>query len=112
MAMPLLAARDDRAVEGTHRRKQCGRTVPLVVVGHGGSPARLQRQAGLRAIQCLNLTLLVAAQHQGVFWGIQVKTHDGFQFLGEARIVADLERLHQVRLQPMFAPDAAHRRLT
>ena len=33
---------------------------------------------------------------------------DVFQFLGERRIVADLESFHAMRFQPVGAPDARH----
>ena len=66
MAMALLAARDNRAVEGIHRGKQRGGAVALVVVRHGGGTPLLQRQSGLRSIKRLDLALLVAAQDQRV----------------------------------------------
>jgi hypothetical protein len=36
---------------------------------------------------------------------IEIKSHDGFQFLGELRIVADFKGLHQVRFEAMRVPD-------
>jgi len=55
MPMALHVAADDGSVEHVHGRKQRGRAVPLVIVGHGSSAALLQRQRGLRSIQRLNL---------------------------------------------------------
>src|ERR1700761_7525917 len=40
-------------------------------------------------------------QHQRVLGRVQAETDDIFQFYGEIGIVADLETLHVVRLQPM-----------
>src|SRR5580700_5851438 len=39
--------------------EQRGRAMALVVVGHGSAAAFLHRQAGLGAVQCLNLALFV-----------------------------------------------------
>ncbi len=47
--MPVLrhAAADDVSVENIQRREQGGRSVSLVIVGHGPAFPRFQRQAGL-----------------------------------------------------------------
>ena len=108
MAMPLLAQAKDLAVGRVQRGEQSGRAVAFVVVGHGGAASALQRQAGLGTIQSLNLALLVGAQHQRVLRRIEIQADDVFQFLGERRIVADLEGFHAMRLQPVGAPDAPH----
>ena len=39
---------------------------------------------------------------------IEIEPHDGLQFLGELRVIANLECAHQVRLQAMFMPDPPH----
>ncbi len=44
------ATTNHSAVEDIQGREQGGGAVPLVVVGHGGAFARLQRQAGLGAV--------------------------------------------------------------
>jgi len=55
--------------------------MPLVVVGHRATAARAQRQAGLGAIERLDLTLLVGAQHQGVLRRVEVEAHHILEFL-------------------------------
>jgi hypothetical protein len=60
---------------------------------------RPNRQRWLRAIQGLDLTLLVDAQYQGLDRRIQIQSHDIARFLDEVRIPTQLERLHAVRLQ-------------
>ena len=74
----------------------------------GGAAPALQRQAGLGTIQSLNLALLVGAQHQRVFRRVEIHADDVFQFLGECRIVADLESFHAMRFQSVDTPDAPH----
>ena len=91
MAVPVVAHADHGAVESAHGREQSGSSVSFVVVGHGPTAALLQWQAGLRAVQRLDLALLVGAEHDGVLGRVEIETHDGFQFLGELGIVADLE---------------------
>ena len=111
MAMPLLAQPVDfpgRRIEGS---KQRGRAVALVIVRHGGAAAFLHREAGLCAVQRLYLALFIDAQHQCMLGRIQIQPNNGLQFLGELRIVADLEALHTMRLQAAGPPDARHRSL-
>lgn len=43
---------------------------------------------------------------------VEVKADNRFQLLGELRIGAQLEGLHQVRLQAVSSPDASHAGLT
>src|SRR5439155_14105609 len=66
MAVTLLAQADYFAVQSIEGGEQRSRSVALVVVRHGPRSAALQRQAGLGTVQGLNLTLLVATQHQRV----------------------------------------------
>lgn len=65
----------------------------FVVVGHGPSPASLQRQTRLSAVQRLHLALLVNAKHDRVFRRAQVKPDDGLTLLRQPDVVADLEGL-------------------
>src|ERR1035438_7147947 len=111
MPMPLLAQTDHFSIQSIERCEQRGRAVALVIVGHGASPAALQRQTRLRAVESLNLALLVAAQHQSMLGWIEVKADDGFQLFGEVRIGRHFKRLHQMRLEPVVVPDAPHRGL-
>jgi hypothetical protein len=62
-AMALHAAADDAAVQHVKSRKQRGRAVAFVVVGHGPGAPGLHGQTGLGAGERLNLRLLVAARH-------------------------------------------------
>ena len=63
MPMALHVAPDHRAFEDVQRGEQRGGAVALVVVGHGGAAALLQRQTGLGSIKRLNLRLFVDAEH-------------------------------------------------
>src|SRR6185312_3747473 len=61
LLMPVLlhAAPDDLAFEDIEGGEQRGRTVALVVVGHGSGASLLQRQARLGAVERLDLALLI-----------------------------------------------------
>src|SRR5882724_5870563 len=61
MAVPVIAHADYRAIESIHGSEQSGCPVPLVVVGHSPTTASFDRQTGLRAVQRLDLTLLIGA---------------------------------------------------
>src|SRR5450755_3978190 len=47
-----------------------------------------------------------------MFGGIEIKPDDGFQFIGELRVVADLKGLHQMPFEAVRVPNATHRCLT
>lgn len=61
LLVPVLlhVALDHRAVEHVQRRERRRRAVALVVVRHGRPSTALERQPRLRAIERLNLALLV-----------------------------------------------------
>ena len=104
MTVPAIAHTDHGAVQCVHCSEQRGGSVAFVVLGHGPAATLLHRESRLRPIQCLNLALLVRAQHNGMLRRAQIESNDGLQFLGEVRIVADLEGACQMRLQPMLTP--------
>ncbi len=54
------------AIPGVERREQRSRAVALVIVSHRFATTALHRQAGLRAVQRLHLTLFIHAQNQRV----------------------------------------------
>src|ERR1039457_5227527 len=59
MAVLLLTESEDLAIGDIQRSEQGGCAVALVIVRHGGASALLHRQARLRAIQRLDLALLI-----------------------------------------------------
>jgi hypothetical protein len=66
------------------------------------------RQAGLGAVQRLNLTLLVDRQDKRVLGRVEIETDNVLQLGGEIRIVADLETLNTMRLEAVSVQDAPH----
>ena len=109
MPMALHAATENLAFEHVERGKQGGGAVALVVVGHRSGPAFLHRKTGLRAIEGLDLGLLVHAEHDRVSRRIDVEADDVLQLLGELRIVGELEAPHPMWGEPVRLPDALHR---
>jgi hypothetical protein len=57
MPVPLHAATDDVAFQHVENGEQRGGAVALVVMGHGAAASALERQAGLGAVERLDLTL-------------------------------------------------------
>ena len=104
-----MHAADDLAVEHVERGEQRRRAVALVVVGHGAGAALLHRQAGLGAVERLDLALLVDREHDGMGRRIDIEPDDVAQLVDELRIVGELELPDPVRLQAMGAPDALDR---
>ena len=102
-------AADDGAVEHVERGEERGGAVPLVVVGHRAGAALLHRQAGLGAVERLDLALLVDREHDGVRRRVEIEPDHVAQLLDEPRIVRELELPDPVRLEPVGAPDALDR---
>src|SRR5205814_7192979 len=83
----------------------------LVVVRHGPGTTLLEREARLRAVERLDLTLLVKREHHGALRGIEIEPHDIAELGHERRIGRQLERGGPVRLEAMVAPEPRDRRL-
>lgn len=109
MAMALHVPADDGAVEHVEGGKQRGRAVALVVMRHGAESALLHRQAGLGAVERLDLALLVDRQHDGVGRRIDIEADDVAQLVDEFRIVGELELPPAVGREAMCLPDAPDR---
>ena len=102
----LHIAADDGAVEDVEGREQCRRAMTLVVVGHRPGAALLHRQAGLGAVERLDLALFIDREDDGMGGRIDIETDDVAQLVNEARVGGELELFHPVRLQAVRAPDA------
>ncbi len=112
MGVPGHAAADDGAIEHIESGEPgCG-AVTLVIMGHGAATSGLERQAGLGAIECLDLTFLVDRHDDGVGGRVHVETDDVLHLLGEGRIVGFLERPDTVRPETMGLPDTLNRAQT
>ena len=66
MPVPGIALADHPAFDDLQGGKQRRGAVAMVVVRVGATAPGLERQTGLRAIQGLDLTLLIDAQHDRV----------------------------------------------
>ena len=108
MPMALHVAADDGSVEHVHRGEQGRRPVPFVVVGQGSGAALLQRQAGLRSVERLDLALLVDGKHDGVGRRIDIEPDDIAQLVDELGIPGEFELPDAMRLEPVRTPDALH----
>ncbi len=68
----------------------------------------LHRQAGLSAIEGLDLALFIDAEHRGVRRGIDIEAEDVAQIADELGVLRQLELAHTMRLKLMCAQDALH----
>src|ERR1700722_15226487 len=102
----LHIAADDGAVEDVEGREQRGGTVAFVVVGHGPGAALLHWQAGLGAVERLDLALFIDREDDGMGGRINIETDDVAQLVDEAWVAGEFELFHPVRLQAVRAPDA------
>ena len=103
--MAWHARPDDLAVQHVECCKQRRGAVALIVVGHGSGAALLHRQAGLGAVEGLDLALFVDAENQRLVRRIEIEPDHILDLRGEVLVARDLERLDQMRLQPVRTPD-------
>ena len=61
------------------------------------SPAALERQARLCAVERLDLRLFVAAQHQRMLGRFEKQAHDALELPGDLRVAGELEGLDPMR---------------
>src|SRR5512132_3441273 len=104
MTLPVAASR------AANRQRAVTGIIVGAALGLPGAPW----QQGLGAVQSLDLTLLVHAQHKGVLgWG-HVEPDDVAHLLPDERLARELEDLDPVRLQSEGFPDAVdcRRRVT
>ncbi len=109
MPVTLHVLAEDFADQDVERGEERGRAIALVIMGHRGATAPLQRQPRLRAVEGLDLRLLVEAEDHGVSRRADVKPNDIVQFLGEGGIVGEFEQSPTMRGQTMSFPDFLNR---
>src|SRR5450759_1383436 len=95
---------DDLASLSVQSGEQRSRTVALVIMSPAFCLSWAHGQNWLRAIQSLNLRLLVNAQDQRLIWGIHVKPNYISYFVDEQWIPGKFESLAAVRGQSRGAP--------
>ncbi len=111
LLMPVTwhATAGDRAFQHIQGSEQRRRPVAFVVMRHGSGLAGLERQAGLGAVERLDLALLVDREHDGMARWFEIEADDVAQLLGELRVLRELERAQAMGLQLVIGPDALHR---
>ena len=78
-------------------------------MGHGAGLAGLERQSRLRAVESLDLGLLVDREHDRVARWSEVETDNVRELGGELGVAAALEGADAMRLQLVGCPDPLHR---
>jgi hypothetical protein len=105
MPVALHVPPEDFTGQDIQRREQRGRSVPLVVVGHGCTAALLHRQPRLGAVERLDLGLLVDREHHGMDGRTDVEVHDVVQFVHEGGVLRQFEDTPAMRRKPVRSPD-------
>src|SRR3990172_46532 len=112
IAVTRIAGADHRPFERVQGGKQGRGAVALVVVCHSPATPLLERQAGLRAVERLDLRLLVDTEDDGFVWRIEIDSHHIGELLDKALVARELERFHAMGLQAVCVPNALHRGMT
>ena len=86
MPMARQASSNDCAIQHIQRREQGGGAVSLVVVGHGAGAPLLHGQAGLGAVEGLDLALFVNAENQRLVRRTEIEPDYVLYFGGEVRV--------------------------
>src|SRR5437660_3091479 len=110
--MPPHTGGENRTIDRVECCEQRGRPVAFVVVCHRSASALLERKSRLRAVERLNLALLIDREHDRSLGRSEIQAHDVFELLGKVRVVAHLECTKQMRLQTMTLPDSSNRLFT
>src|SRR5882757_8539569 len=97
MALHTLA--NDLAFEDIESSEQRRGAMALVVVGHRAGSAFLHRQAGLGAVQRLDLRFFIDREDDGMGGRIDIKPDNVAQLVDEPRVVGKLELMDPVRLE-------------
>jgi hypothetical protein len=111
-AMSTVALPDDLPrfhVEGSEERS---RSVAHVIMRSPLHLAWPHGQKWLRSVQCLNLRLLVYAQHQSSIRRVHIQPHNVSYFLDKEGIFGQLKRLGPMGLQTECPPDPTNGTLT
>jgi hypothetical protein len=80
----------------------------LIIVRHRLGLALFDQQAGRRAVERLDLVFLIDAQHESTLRRVHVEADNIDGFLGELRIVRELESAHEMRLEAGACPHLLH----
>jgi len=99
--MARHARPDHLSVQHVERRKQGRGAVALIVVRDSAGAALLHGQAGLGPVERLDLALLVDAKDHCLVGRIEVEPDHVSHLGGEVLVPRDLERLDQMRLEPV-----------
>ena len=103
VTMALHTSANDLAFEDIESSEQRRCAMALVVVGHRAGSAFLHRQAGLGAVERLDLRLFVDREDDGMGGRIDIKPDNIAQLVDELRVVGKLELVDPVRLETMRA---------
>src|SRR5665213_2255494 len=91
MAMARHAVTDHMSVEHAECCEQGRCPVALVVVRHSAAPPFLQWQPGLRAVERLDLRLLVYAEDECAIRRIEIQADDVVQLVRKGFVATELE---------------------
>ncbi len=72
MPVPGVVLAEYASFDDLQRGKKSGRPMPAVVMGESATASGFERQTGLCALQRVDLTLLIDAQHHGVLRWCQI----------------------------------------
>ncbi len=103
-AMAWLAFADHKAAFDIKRGEQSRCAVTLIIMRHGFGAALFQRQAGLGAIERLDLTFLIDAQHQRAIRRVQIEADNVFDFFFKQLIIRQFEAARLMWLRPRCGP--------
>ena len=101
--MPAMKFPDYGAAR-IERGKQGRCSMAHVIMGAALSNSRRQRQHRLRAVQGLDLALLIHTKHHRLGRRLEIQAHDIADLLNEQRIGGELERFASMRLKPKRSP--------
>lgn len=109
--MPVAreAIADHFPIKHAEGGKQGGCAIAFVIVCHRPATPLLDRQSWLRPIKSLDLAFLIDRQDQGLVGWIEVEADNIRQLFEKVLVSAELEGLHQMRLEVVLSPYSSDR---
>lgn len=109
VSVSFVKIADDLPPQQIEGSEQSSRPVALVIVRHSSAAALLEGQAGLRAVQSLNLALFINTKHDGFVGWIEIEADNIGQFFEKLRITRQLKCLRAMGLDVVAFPKIADR---
>ena len=108
ISMSWVTGADYFSIQDMESRKQTGRPIALIIMGHGRTTSFLHGRSGLRPVQGLYLRFFIHRQDDRFIRRIEVDPDHISKLLHQSLVLGQLESFHPMRLKTMSIPNPSH----